>query len=272
MSSTGAQRAYTNLEFLRSPEARVIRILSEFLEPQRRFKKFGIVNTVVFFGSARIQESTRARKTFSKLASIINNKRGISIELRRRLKEAEVVQKMSRYYDEAMTLSRMLTAWSKTLPAAHRFSICSGGGPGIMEAANKGAMQAGGKSIGLNITLPVEQGSNRYISPGLDFNFHYFFMRKFWFVYLAKALVFFPGGFGTLDELFEVLTLVQTKKMTKKVVIVVYGEEYWNQIVNFRAMVECKTISAKDLKLFHFVNSPEEAFKYLKLELSKNFK
>lgn len=265
------QRAYTNLEFLRSPHARVIRILSEFLEPQRRFKEHGIENTVVFFGSAKIQDAIKARKKFNKLLLSTKKKGRKSIHLITKLRDAETELKMSRYYQEAMALSKMLTKWSQTLPRARRFAICSGGGPGIMEAANRGAKQAGGKSIGLNITLPSEQSSNKYLSLGLDFNFHYFFMRKFWFVYLAKALVIFPGGFGTLDELFEVLTLVQTKKVRKKVAIVVYGREYWDEVINFQAMVKYKTISMKDLNLFKLVNSPEEAFHYLKTELLRNF-
>jgi uncharacterized protein (TIGR00730 family) len=265
-------RAYTNLEFLRSPEARTIRILSEFVEPQRRFRQFGIRNTVVFFGSAKIKNPIAAKKDFKQLSIIASKKKKITPILNKELQSAEVDLRMSRYYDEAVALSTMLTKWSKTLPVSSRFSICSGGGPGIMEAANKGAIQAGGNSIGLNITLPTEQGSNKYLTPGLDFNFHYFFMRKFWFVYLAKALIIFPGGFGTLDELFEVLTLVQTKKVTKKVVIVVYGREYWNQVINFQAMVNYKTILSNDLSLIRLVDSPEEAFQYLKTELQKNFK
>jgi len=272
MPKSAPQRAYTNLEFLRSPQARVIRILSEFLEPQRRFEHYGIENTIVFFGSAKIKDPLTARKRFKELSVSARNEGRKNVRLASKIKDAETELKMSRYYEEAMLLSKMLTKWSKTLPDHLRFAICSGGGPGIMEAANRGAKLAGGKSIGLNITLPSEQSSNRYLSPGLDFNFHYFFMRKFWFVYLAKALVIFPGGFGTLDELFEVLTLVQTKKVRKKVVIVVYGQEYWNEVINFQAMVRYKTISPQDLNLFKLVDSPQQAFQFLKTEFLRNFR
>lgn len=264
-------RAYINLEFLRSSEARTIRILSEFLEPQRRFKKHGVKNTVVFFGSARIKEPTIARKNFREILLRTKKAEKITARLNKKLEDIKIDVKMSQYYEEAIHLSKLLTRWSKSLSENQQFAICSGGGPGIMEAANRGALLAGGRSIGLNITLPFEQGSNQHITSGLSFQFHYFFMRKFWFVYLAKALVIFPGGFGTLDELFEVLTLVQTKKVTKKVAIVIYGKEYWNEVINFNAMMKYKTISAKDLNLFKIVDSPEEAFTYLKRELVKNF-
>lgn len=259
-------RAYINSEFLLSPEARTLRILSEFLEPQRRFRKFGISNTVVFFGSARVKHPEEAKKNLSRLSARLRPRSS----LLRKIEEARVDLKMSSYYKDAETLSRMLTLWSKTLDEKRQFAVCSGGGPGIMEAANKGALLAGGKSIGLNITLPFEQGQNRYITPGLGFRFHYFFMRKFWFVYLAKALVIFPGGFGTLDELFEVLTLVQTKKVTKRVLIVMYGSDYWNEVIDFDAMVRMKTIAAKDLNLLKIVNTPKEAFDILRKGITKN--
>lgn len=267
-----ADRAYASVEFLHSPEARTIRILSEFLEPLRRFQKHRIKDTVVFFGSAQIRSPRDARKSFgavSKKANKTITKRG---QFKKSLEVAKIQLEMSRYYDDAFKLAYMLTSWSKSLNSQKRFVICSGGGPGIMEAANRGALSAGGESIGLNITLPFEQTSNPYISPDLEFQFHYFFMRKFWFVYLAMALVIFPGGFGTLDELFEVLTLLQTNKVSKKLVVVVYGRKYWNAVLNFRAMVRYQTISSKDLSLFKVVDSPEEAFEYLKEKLMKNFR
>ena len=186
-----------------------------------------------------------------------------------KLQIAEAKLAMSRYYDEAMELARLLTEWAQSRDDGHRLVMCSGGGPGIMEAANRGAAQAGGKSIGLNISLPHEQEPNHYISEGLGFEFHYFFMRKFWFVHLAKALVVFPGGFGTLDELIEVLTLMQTEKLPKKVPVVIYGTEYWNEIVDFDALVKRGTIDAEDLKLIHFSNDPQEAFSYLSNTLSE---
>lgn len=264
-------RAYLDLEFLRSPEARTIRILSEFLEPKRRFTKSGVKNTVVFFGSARIKPPEIAKKNLGKIQLLIKKNRKNPSRLTKNLEDARIDIKMSRYYKEAIHLSKILSKWSKSLPNDRQFAICSGGGPGIMEAANKGASSAGGRSIGLNITLPYEQGSNQYITQGLSFRFHYFFMRKFWFVYLAKALVVFPGGFGTLDELFEVLTLLQTKKVTKKVAVVIYGKEYWSEVINFKAMLKYKTISPDEVKLFKVVDTPEEAFTYLRKELAKNY-
>jgi uncharacterized protein (TIGR00730 family) len=187
------------------------------------------------------------------------------------LKDAKRSLAMSRYYEDAVMLSKMITDWTKTLHEPFRFVICSGGGPGIMEAANKGAAQAQGRSIGLNISLPFEQMSNPFISPELNFEFHYFFMRKFWFVYLAKAFVMFPGGFGTMDELMEVLTLVQTKKLRKQVTILLYGKKFWNTALNFKMLARQGVISAEDLKLFRIVDSPEDAFKALVHDLEKNY-
>ena len=225
------QVAYLNEQFLNSPDARALRILAEFLEPLAHFRREKIRDTVVFFGSARIREEGP----------------------------------MSRYYQDARTLARLLTEWAGQFDQnQHRFVICSGGGPGIMEAANRGAHEGGGKTVGLNIGLPFEQFPNPYITPELSFEFHYFFMRKFWFSYLAKALVVFPGGFGTLDEMMEVLTLVQTQKLAKKMAIVVYGSAYWNEVINFQALVKHGMISAEDLSLFQFADDPETAFELLK--------
>jgi uncharacterized protein (TIGR00730 family) len=177
---------------------------------------------------------------------------------------------MARFYEEARTLARMLTEWTVTLPGKrHRFVVTSGGGPGIMEAANRGARDAGGKTIGLNIRLPFEQLPNPYITPELNFEFHYFFMRKYWFAYLAKALVVFPGGFGTLDELFEILTLAQTQKLAKKIIVIVYGKEYWSRVLNLSALADAGAISPEDEQLFSFCDSPEEAFETLKQGLTR---
>ena len=224
--------AYMNEDFLKTPEARSVRLLSEYLEPLQHFRKQKIQDTIVFFGSARIKPEGP----------------------------------LGKYYEEARELARMLTQWSEAQEGAgHRYVICSGGGPGIMEAANRGASEAeGGKTIGLNIGLPFEQQPNPYISEDLSFQFHYFFMRKFWFAYLAKALVVFPGGFGTLDELFEILTLVQTGKLKKKIQILLYGTGFWKEILNFEALVKFGTISEKDLELFHFTDDPATAFEMLK--------
>ncbi|MGB7130976.1 MAG: TIGR00730 family Rossman fold protein, partial [Candidatus Sulfotelmatobacter sp.] len=186
------------------------------------------------------------------------------------LKSALAAVEMARYYEDARRLAFLLTEWSIQIPARrHRFVVTTGGGPGIMEAANLGAHEAGGKTIGLNINLPFEQNPNSYITPALNFEFHYFFMRKFWFAYLAKALVIFPGGFGTIDELFEILTLAQTDKLAKKILVVIYGSEYWNRIMNFQAFVDAGTVSPEDLNLFKFVDTPEDAFSFLREGLTQ---
>lgn len=230
--------AYKNEAFMESRDARPLRILSEYLYPLSRFRDEKIRDTIVFFGSSRITEDGP----------------------------------LSRYYQEARELARRLTAWSLSLQnTTRRFVVCTGGGPGIMEAANRGAREAGGKTIGLNIGLPMEQWPNPYISPELSFEFHYFFMRKFWFAYLAKALVIFPGGFGTLDELFEMLTLAQTQKLEKKIIIVLYGSDYWKEIINFDALVRYGTISPEDLSLFEYADDPVTAFTILKEGLTKYY-
>jgi uncharacterized protein (TIGR00730 family) len=222
--------AYKNEQFLESPEARPLRILSEFLEPLSHFQHEKIRDTVVFFGSARLSEEGP----------------------------------LSQYYRDAQTLAGMVTRWARQFSGdTQRFVVCSGGGPGIMEAANRGAWDAGGKSIGLNIGLPFEQLPNAFITPELSFEFHYFFMRKFWFAYLAKALVVFPGGFGTLDELMELLTLTQTQKLAKHILIVLYGKDYWSEIINFPALARHGMISPEDLDLFRFADTPEAAFDLL---------
>src|SRR5437667_3133748 len=258
--------AYLYPEFLESAEARPIRILSEYLEPLRRFSQQKIQDTVVFFGSARIDSRERAERALATLRA-----RGIRVgdeDYQAELKKTRKALEWARYYEEARELARLLTAWSLTLQSEnHRFVVTSGGGPGIMEAANRGAREAGGKTIGLNIRLPFEQGANPYITEGLHFEFHYFFMRKFWFAYLAKALVIFPGGFGTCDELFEILTLVQTDKLSKQIGIILYGTDYWEQVLDFKPMAEWGAIAEKALELLQYADTPTKAFEELRAHL-----
>ncbi len=261
-------KSYQNQEFLSSSDARVIRILAEYLEPQLRFKKHKIVDTIVFFGSARLKSRKAALAELNKYKSIDPKKAGFAKGLR----DAQIAVQMSKYYEEAVDLSKKLTSWSMNLETeANRFIICTGGGPGIMEAANKGAKLAGGYSIGLNISIPFEQFVNKYVTNDLQFEFHYFFMRKFWFAYLSKALIVFPGGFGTMDELFEILTLVQTEKIRKKLCLVIYDEKYWKRIINFEALIDSGVISKEDLNLFHFCEDVESAYKIITTHLEKNF-
>lgn len=266
-----APKAYKNIEFLNSPDARALRILAEFLEPLHRFRKQSIRDTIVFFGSARMKPEREARSIYTQLQRKAKKSKQLSESLKKELEAAEIDLLMSKYYEDAVELSRLLTKWSNQLREKNRLVICSGGGPGIMEAANKGAYLATGRSVGLNISLPFEQSPNPYVTDELNFEFHYFFMRKFWFVYLAKAFVMFPGGFGTLDELMEVLTLLQTNKIKKKVTVVLYGKKYWETILNFPAMVQYRVISPEDLNLFVYKDTPQEAFDYLVKELRKNY-
>jgi uncharacterized protein (TIGR00730 family) len=258
--------AYLNQEFLESDEARPLRILAEYLEPHRRFRRAHIRDTVVFFGSARIRSREAAEQ---QLAALDRGEFGDRSEPEARALAARGLE-WSRYYEDARDLARRLTTWSKTLPGkCARFVVCSGGGPGIMEAANRGAHEAGGKTIGLNIRLPHEQGANPYVTKGLHFEFHYFFMRKFWFAYMARALVIFPGGFGTLDELFEILTLEQTKKLADRTSIFLYGEDYWNRVLNLEPLVEWGAVSATDPHLLVRVNTVDEAFFELRSRLER---
>lgn len=255
--------AYQNEPFLSSPDGRILRILAEYQEPLARFRREQIQDTVVFFGSARFQGHKDATNTLTTIEQ--NHAAAPAAQLEEDLRRAQAGVDMARYYEDARRLAHLLTKWSIQIPARrHRFVVTTGGGPGIMEAANLGAHEAGGKTIGLNIQLPFEQSPNRYITPALNFQFHYFFMRKFWFAYLAKALVIFPGGFGTMDELFEILTLAQTDKLAKKILVVIYGSEYWNRILNFQAFVDAGTISPEDVNQFKIVDSPEDAFEFLR--------
>jgi uncharacterized protein (TIGR00730 family) len=254
--------AYLNEEFLETAEARPIRILSEYLEPLQRFKEQKIQDTVVFFGSARVDSRERAERAMATLRA--RGARDADLQYQTELSKTSKALEWARYYEEARELARLLAAWSATLQSEnHRFVVTSGGGPGIMEAANRGAREAGGKTIGLNIRLPFEQDANPYITDGLRFEFHYFFMRKFWFAYLAKALVIFPGGFGTCDELFEILTLVQTDKLSKKIGVILYGSDYWDQVLSFGPMAEWGAIAQADLDLLHRADSPSDAFERL---------
>jgi uncharacterized protein (TIGR00730 family) len=258
--------AYLDPEFLDSDEARPIRILAEYLEPLRRFKAQNIQDTVVFFGSARIHSREHAEQALERLERRFGARAGAKEDphLTRGRKAVE----WSRYYEEARELAKMLTEWSLSLESPHhRFVVTSGGGPGIMEAANRGAHEAGGKTIGLNIRLPFEQGPNRYITDGLHFEFHYFFMRKFWFAYLAKALVIFPGGFGTLDEMFEILTLMQTNKLAKQIQIILYGSGYWEEILRLDPMADWGAIGPADINLVKRADTPHDAFALLKAHL-----
>jgi len=274
-----APLAYFNPEFLNSPDGRILRIMSEYAEPLSRFRREKIQDTVVFFGSARfasLSETEKALTILEKPGSarpagpedLPGGKDGDALQTA--LKRAHAAVEMSRFYEDARKLAHMLTEWTVTLPGKRRrFVVTSGGGPGIMEAANRGAHEAGGKTIGLNIRLPFEQFPNPYITPELNFEFHYFFMRKYWFAYLAKALVVFPGGFGTLDELFEILTLAQTQKLAKKIIVIVYGKEYWSRVLNLEALADAGAISPDDTQLFSFCDSPEEAYECLKDGLTK---
>jgi uncharacterized protein (TIGR00730 family) len=279
-----APLAYENADFLNSPEGRMLRILAEYQEPMARFRRERIQDTVVFFGSARFRALDVANSELELLANTGSAQPAPKEEQpaspeeiesgeasAQKLKLAEAAVEMAQYYEDARRLAGMVASWAKSLPGRrHRFVVTSGGGPGIMEAANRGAYEAGCKTIGLNIKLPFEQHPNPYITPALSFDFHYFFMRKYWFAYLAKALVVFPGGFGTLDEMFELLTLAQTKKLAKHITVVIYGSEYWKHVVNLELLAEKGAIGMSDLELFKFADTPEEAFAILKAGLTEH--
>ena len=259
---------YLNAEFLKSREARILRIVAEYLEPHTRLRQHRVSDTIVFFGSARSLPPEMAR---AKLEGIENEigQTGITTELEAARQKGEYAVKLARYYEDAMELARRITEWSKGLTGNHHFIICSGGSGGMMEAANRGASMARGKTIGLNIQLPLEQEVNQYVSRELVFNFHYFFMRKFCFVYPAKALVVFPGGFGTMDELFEVLTLIQTKMPRKKMPVILFGKQFWDDVLDFDALVRWGVVGEKDLNIFHKTDSVDDAFEYLTTRLGQ---
>jgi len=259
--------AYQDPTFMESLAARPLRILAEYLDPLTRLRHENVADTIVMFGSARIPPRDRALAAVRRLQAA-PAKRRKTATWRTNLRSAKSDLEMSRYYEEARELSRRITEWSITLGTnPRRFVICSGGGPGIMEAANRGAHDAGGSSIGLSIQLPHEQRPNSYITPELNFCFHYFFMRKLWFAQMAKALIVFPGGFGTMDELWEMLTLLQTGKLSSRHLILIYGRKYWDQVLNWKAMVRWRTISQREYNLLEFADTVDEAFDRLRQDL-----
>lgn len=263
------EKAYDHKNFLHSSDGRTIRILAEYLYPEQYFRKHKVRNTIVFYGSAR---TISLEKYNSELARLSNLLESAPNEQKQSIEEEIIMHKKleftSKIYSESVTLAEMLAKWSNQLPKEQRFYVCTGGGPGMMEAANRGAYQANQPSIGLNISLPFEQEPNMFISDELNFEFHYFFMRKFWFAYLAKAMVALPGGFGTLDELFEILTLKQTLKITRPLPIVLYSEEFWKNTINLDYLVENRMIKKEDLDLFRYANTPEEAYDYITYHLN----
>jgi uncharacterized protein (TIGR00730 family) len=258
--------------FMSSTPARPIRILAEYIHPLTQLKKEGIGDTIVMFGSARIESHETALARYHRLKDAKTGKLSAQRlkQHRAAIRGAKNALEMSRYYEEARQLSHKLTSWALSLgPRPRRFVVCSGGGPGIMEAANRGAYEAGGKSIGLSIELPHEQFANPYISPELSFNFHYFFMRKLWFAQIAKALIVFPGGFGTMDELWEMMTLSQTGKMPKNTLILIYGRKYWNDVLNLREMVRWGTIRQSEYDQLQYADTVAEAFELIRAGLEK---
>jgi len=261
-------KAYKNSAFLNSKDARPLRIQAEYFEPFYRFEKLDIRATIVFFGSARIKSPEEAQQQYEKAENLyykhVNDKNKNMLQI------SERTVQMAHYYQDAVELSQKLTEWTlNPKTKKQKYYICSGGGPGIMEAANKGAGLAGGRSIGLNISLPMEQYPNPFITDELSFEFHYFFMRKYWFVYYAKAIVVFPGGFGTLDEMMETLTLIQTKKVNKKMPIVIYGRKYWEEVLNLDALQKWGMISQQDTDLFNYADTVDEAFEILSMKLPR---
>lgn len=259
-------KAYDNKEFLHGAQARSLRILAEYLEPQARLRQYKVRGTIVMFGSARSlspeELAIALKEAYEKLKTADN---GEGLRIRQKMAAQE---RMAQYYADAQQLSYRLTEYFQALPDARdRHVVCSGGGPGIMEAANRGAREAGGRTLGLGISLPHEQGTNKFLDPRLTFEFHYFFMRKYWFMYLARALVVFPGGFGTMDELFEMMTLIQTRKVRKRLPIILYGSRYWEEAIRFETMIDWGVISPEDVNLFKICDTPEEAFEHLKTEV-----
>ncbi len=264
------QKAYDNGDFIHSPDGRTLRLLAEYLHPERYFRKHQVRNTVVFYGSARSMSLEMYNAELARLSNLLETSEGDEkANVEALIAEHKKFEFTSKIYSDAVALAEMVARWSSDLPAEKRFYVCTGGGPGMMEAANRGAFQANQHSIGLNISLPFEQEPNMFISDELNFEFHYFFMRKFWFAYLAKAMVALPGGFGTLDELFEILTLKQTLKITRPLPIILYSEKFWKNVVNWEYLIENKMIKKEDLNLFYYANTPREAFEILTKELIK---
>ena len=258
--------AYQDPVFMQSLGARPLRILAEYFDPMIRLRRANVGDTIVMFGSARIQSRDRALQELKKVQAQARGRRNHEWKLK--VQAARSIVDMSRYYEEARELSHRITKWALSLGThPKRFVICSGGGPGIMEAANRGAEEAGGSTVGLSIQLPHEQRPNAYITPELNFCFHYFFMRKLWFAQMAKALIVFPGGFGTMDELWEMLTLLQTDKLSSHHLILIYGRQYWDQVLNWRYMVQSGTISEEDYKLLQFADTVDEAFDHVRNDL-----
>ncbi len=263
-----AAKAYESSNFMNSRDARPLRIMSEYVYPEQVFSKHNVRNTIVFFGSARIQSPKQYEDKRQSLEVLCEKTTGPGREaIKKELAALKQKGALVRYYEDARELSRRITEWSLQFPREKQFIVCSGGGPGIMEAANRGAHDAGGESIGLSISLPHEQRPNAWISPQFNLEFHYFYMRKLWFMYFAKVLVVFPGGFGTFDELFELLTLVQTQKIDKPMKIMIYGKEFWNSIVNFDKLAEFGVISPEDLELFELVDTVDDAYEFLTTHL-----
>jgi len=263
---------YFDQEFLQSPQARQVRMLAEIVAPEQRFAKEGVENTIVFFGSARSVPMAEAKDKLEALEEMVSRMEMVSEENQAQLERARMHVKLSRYHEDAIRLAYKFTEWSNQIVQKEkRFVVASGGGPGMMEAANKGAADAGGPSIGLNISLPFEQEPNRFQTAKVSFEFHYFFIRKFWFAYLAKALLVFPGGFGTMDEMFELLTLIQTEKLQKKIPIILFGKEFWNDFFNIDALLKWQVISEKDLDLFTIVDDVDEAFELVKDALTEEY-
>jgi uncharacterized protein (TIGR00730 family) len=270
LHSKHPSKAYDNHEFIHSNEGRIIRIVAEYLYPEQQLKKYGIKKTIIFFGSARVKPRELYEKQIEELREKIPSlSERDKARILTKIKSLERLRdNVAKYYEDAYKLSYKIAEWSKNLSARNRFYICTGGGPGIMEAANKGAYDAGVKTIGLNISLPFEQEPNIYITKELNFEFHYFFMRKFWLVYPAQALIVFPGGYGTIDEMMEILTLRQTGKMKKPRLIILYSSDYWKKVINFDYLVEMGMIGKNDTKIFYFADSPDEAFSIIRKELS----
>ncbi|MGB0034793.1 MAG: TIGR00730 family Rossman fold protein [Candidatus Acidiferrales bacterium] len=264
-----AKLAYSDPKFMDSRAARPLRILAEYFDPLTRLRREEVADTIVMFGSARIHSRENTLAEFKAIERAARGRR--SAEWRAKVRAARAKVEMSRYYEDARELSRRITEWSMTLGIRpKRFVVCSGGGPGIMEAANRGAAEAGGSSVGLSIQLPHEQRPNPYITPDLNFCFHYFFMRKLWFAQMAKALIVFPGGFGTMDELWEMLTLLQTGKLSSHHLILIYGRKYWDKVLNWRHMVRTGTISEREYGLLQFADTVDEAFSRVRADMERH--